>query len=590
MMMAPVIQTRTQHPVIYQQALAQGFSPLIARIIAGRLLAPVPKLAAIVQPHLQYLDAPHLLKDSDRAANRIAQAIIHQQIIGILTDYDVDGVTSHALIFRALTHYFGVSPQHIQCYIGHRLKDGYGVSPALTQRILGQSVRPALIITADCGSSDEVYIAQLKQAGIEVIVTDHHAIPAEGIPVSAYAVINPTQAGCAYPDATIAGCMVAWLLMSQVRHNLVQAQYLPPTTPKLSALLSFVALGTVADCVSLAESVNNRAVVQIGLQLINQFQEPCWIAMRELLKQPRPFTVETLGFQLAPRINARSRLEDPYAALHYLLADTLADARHYLAILDHDNQQRRQIEREMVIVARQRAEQQSERMSLVVALPEGHAGVQGIVASRLVQSFGKPALVICHHPLDKEQLSGSGRSISGLHLRQALQTVAEQYPGLFIRFGGHRGAAGFTLEKQQMPVLQQAFEQAVIAQLGLKALAPVILTDGTLPPALISLATVQELAQLQPYGREFDPPLFEGVFQIEKCRCIGSPAVHLSFTLRIGHTRYNAVWFSALPQELKVLPYRDGDTIMCAYSLSLNDYRGQQSLQLQIQHAYKVTP
>ena len=586
----PTFQARERNPVVYQHALNCGLSPLTAHIVACRVNGEV-NLPAIITPHPQYLSPPNLLKHSERAAQRIVEAIVQHQSIGILTDYDVDGVTSHAIIFRALTRYFKVPASQIAHFIGHRLKDGYGVSAALTQRILDLPQKPALIITADCGSSDEYYIAQLKQAGIEVIVTDHHAIPAEGIPASAYAVINPTQDDCPYPDATIAGCMTAWLLMAQVRQHLIQQQHLPATTPKLSALLSFVALGTVADCVSMASSANNRTVVQMGLQLINQFQEPCWIAIRELLnelKQPASlFTVQTLGFQLAPRINARSRMADPDAALRYLLADDTATARHYLNQLETDNKERRQVEREMVIQAKTQAQQQLQRMSLVIHLQQGHAGVQGIVASRLVQTFGKPALILCPHSLDEQQLTGSGRSIPGLHIRQALQYIADHHPGFFIKFGGHKGAAGFTLDKTHLPLLVQWFEQAVIAQLGQQPLKPIILTDGKLDIDLIAPATVAELETLQPYGREFDAPVFEGQFKVQQLRAMGSPAVHLSLELQTPRNTHRAVWFSALEQESEAWPFQVGDTIVGAYSLTLNDYRGQQRLQLQLHHAYR---
>lgn len=582
------IKRRQPSEQTYTLALAAGLSPLLAHIIACRLPDFTGDMQRIVSPGLRYIEHPDLLKDGARAAERVAAAIIRRERIGILTDYDVDGVTSHALIYRALTEYFGFPGDNIHSLIGHRIQDGYGVSERLTQRILANAILPELIITADCGSSDEARIACLQEAGIDVIVTDHHALPLAGPPHSAYAVVNPTRADCRYPDTTIAGCMTAWLLMSQVRSKLIEQGYLSAAAPKLARELDYVSLGTVADCVSIGTAVN-RAVVAIGLSYLNRFTRPCWRAIRTLLKRgQQPLTVEDLSFQLGPRINARSRLADPYAALKYLLADTDQDAMRYLTLLDADNQERKGIERDMVETAKLEAGRQVEqgRATLVVYLDDGHAGVQGIVASRLVEAFGRPAIVLCN-TVEPGQLTGSARSIAELHMRDALQRVADAHAEVFVKFGGHRGAAGLTVYHARLLDFREAFEQAVRAQLGDTTLGPVIWTDGDLAAEAISLTTLVELEQLQPYGREFEAPIFEGTFTVETVRVVGAEAVHLALTLSTPVKLYSAIWFRALPGPAAPLPVAPGNTVHCAYRLSCDEFRGVQRLRLVLAHAHR---
>ncbi|HCA27535.1 MAG TPA: DHH family phosphoesterase [Betaproteobacteria bacterium] len=580
------VKRRTRDAAVYQSALEKGLPPLAAHVLACRLSGGANGLEKIIRPRLQYIPHPERLKDAERAARRIAAAVAGGERIGIATDYDTDGVTSHAVIYRALTEYFGVPATRVDSFIGHRMQDGYGVSDRLAARILAQSPQPSLVITADCGSSDEPRLARLKQAGIDGVVTDHHVLPPDGPPLSAYAVVNPAQTGCSYPDDTIAGCMVAWLLMSLVRAQLVAGGYLPPDAPKLIDVLDYVGLGTVADCVGIDTAVN-RAVVGAGLQLMNRSSRPCWRAIRTLTEQEdTPLSADFLGFQLAPRINARSRLSDPYAALRFLLAKTDREALEYLLMLEQDNQARRQIERTMVEAAKEEAARQAAmgRVSLVVYLADGHSGVQGIVASRLAEAFGRPAVVLCP-ALEPAQLTGSARGVPGLHVRDALQRAADAHPGLFIKFGGHRGAPGLTLSAEKLPLLQTSVEAAVRNWLDDEAVGPVVFTDGALPPAAISRETFLELEQLQPFGREFDPPVFDGGFRVESLRVVGADGVHLAMELSNAGSVHKAIWFRALDAADSPMPVAEGDRIRCVYRLSLNTFRGVTRLQLLIRFA-----
>lgn len=587
-----LVVERPLNRVVYQQALAEGVHPLLARILAGRLDSGVASVSALINPSLQQLANPELLADIQPALARLEQALQEQQQIGVLTDYDVDGITSHVVIYRTLTEYLGVAPARISSLIGHRMQDGYGVSDSLVDRILSNSPRPQLIITADCGSSDEPRIARLKAAGIDVLVTDHHALPKEGPPPSAFAVINPTRDDCSYPDKTLAGCAVAWLLMSALRNACVASGRVPATTPKLSALLPFVALGTVADCVSLGASAINRALVRVGLELMNTSTAPCWEAFRQLMgTNHQTFTATTLGFQLGPRINARSRMADPYAALHFLLAEQIEAASYQLQLLDSDNQDRRFVEKEMVQSAMVAAEQQvaAGLQSLVAYVEDGHSGVQGIVASRLVERHGRPTVVLTP-AADERQLSASARSVPGIHIRDALQRVDDYHPGLLVRFGGHQAAAGLTLWKDKLVIFQQAFERAIGVQLGDRRLSPCIYTDGELGAGLLSLDTLNLIKTLEPFGREFDAPLFAGVFRVDSLRVVGADPVHLLLQLSVegDGQMHKGIWFRALPHAGAELPFQAGDLIRIAYQLEENVFRDQRSLQLNISQAEVV--
>jgi len=585
----PRILPRPRDAALYARAQREGLSELQARVLAGRLAGYQGELSPLVSPSLRHLAHPAQLKDARKAAERIAQAVVDDEHIGILTDYEVDGITSHVVIRRTLVELFGVPEARLHSLIGHRIHDGYGISLPLVERTLALAPRPRLVITADCGSSDEPRIARLKAAAIDVVVSDHHALPLEGPPASAFATVNPTRDDCDYPDQTIAGCMVAWLVMSLARQVLIDWGVLAAATPKLAPWLSYVALGTVADCVSLGASAANRAVVNHGLTLINRMDAACWRAMAERLgADSLPFDAETLGFQMGPRINARSRLDDPYAALHFMLAADDATAARHLETLDQDNQSRKAIEAEMAEDARALAlpALAADEPAIVVFLEDGHPGVQGIVASRLVQAFGRPALVLTPAAAPA-MLTGSGRSIEGLHLRDALQRTFELAPEALPRFGGHRGAAGVGVPVEHLATFRAAFLQAVGEQLGDAELCPRVFTDGELSPEQLSLATLEELQRLGPYGREFDAPLFQGDFLVESLRPVGAEGNHLMLSLSAGPVIHKAIWFRALtPGELPA--FGVGDGLRCAYRLNRNRWRGRESLQLMVEHAEMI--
>jgi len=546
----PRILSRSSHiDAAMQERLSQklSLSPLQIRIVANRAHENDSELhlSEVISTSLKNIASPTLLIDSERAVKRISEAIKNSETIGLLTDYDVDGITSHAILLHSLRDFFGVPKEKILHLIGHRIDDGYGISQGLVDRILQSDTLPDLIITADCGSSDERQIIQLKEKGIDVIVTDHHAIPQEGIPQSSIATINPTRDDCSYPDATIAGCMVTWLLMSSLRSELLSSEMIAADSPKLSGLLDFVALGTVADAVSLSSPIN-RAVVNVGLKVMNQLQRPCWQAIKQLLDRDfQAFTAEDLGFQIGPRINARSRMSDPYMALHYLSADTLQDSSKFLGELDIDNQTRKETEKDMLEIAFALAKEQlkTQKWSLVIYSETFHAGVQGIVASRLMDKFGRPVIVLSPTN-DKSRLTGSARTIPGVHIRDAIEQVANHSSDLVLGFGGHKGAAGLKLDSSRVTEFTAQFDQAIKHQLNADDdLRPVIYTDGELEESELSFQTIAELKYLEPFGREFEVPVFEGDFKVQSIRVIGSEGNHLMIQLATESQSFRAVWF-----------------------------------------------
>lgn len=583
------IKQRFLNTKVFEDVKQFGFTDIQANIVAGRAGESVDELEQILFTALKNLHHPKLLKDCRKASKRIIDSVRNDEKIGILTDYDVDGICSHVVVYYSLL-LFGVRQKKIESLIGHRMTDGYGVSSNLVNKILDLQEKPELIITADCGTSDEEKIKKLKKGGIEVIVTDHHAVPQEGVPGSAFATINPMQNDCAYPDKYISGCMVSWLLMCQIRNDLIEKNFLDENTPKLGGLLDFVSLSTVADAVSLF-SATNRAVVKSGLQVINKKQRPCWKAMRKLVGKGESglFSVEDLGFQIAPRINARSRMADPYAALYFFLSENEEKAAHYLGKLEQCNDERKATEQTMNQKAHTYAHKlhAAQKNSIVIADQDFHAGVQGIVASRIVDSFGKPTIVMS--PISGgEVLSGSARSIDGIHIRNMLQEVDTAEPGLLLSYGGHRGAAGLKIRAADFDTFSDLFEKAISAHTGDKKLLPIILTDGVLNNELMTLATVSEIEKLLPFGREFEEPVFEGVFKVSQSKFVGADPVHLSLQLEKEGKSYKGIWFRAVQKHGDESPINCGNTVKCAYKLKLNEFRGRQSLQIFVEYAELV--
>lgn len=559
--------------------------PIAELVLAGRASKYGVDPAKVIDCTLRDLDSPSTLPDIQVGADRIVEAIENGEVIGLETDHDVDGVTSHAVLFCALNEFFGHPESKIRSYIGHRLEEGYGLSEPLCSRILDDEVRPTLIITADNGSSDGPRIKRLQEHGIDTVVSDHHGMPEEGPPAAAVACVSPARPDSQFPDPLIAGVMVSFLLMCFVRQRLIERKLLPGDAPRLTSLLDFVALGTVADCVSLVRSRNNRAIIRAGLQPINAGARPCWRAIRPVLGDlSKPVTSSDLAFGIGPRINAVGRLDDAMVGVRFLLSKTDAEAASWVEELNKGNVLRREIEadlkEEAVMVGEIQAE--SGRTILQVCLTDGHAGVHGIVASRLVEQFGRPAVCFSNKLGEPGILVGSARGVEGMHIRDAMQCVDDLHPGLLVKFGGHEGAGGLTIREQDFPTFEQAFEQVVAQQVAGRTLEPLIITDGVIETHLITEEMIDSLQSMEPYGREFEAALLVGRFKMMTAKPMGQTKQHWRFKL-IGFEGgiFEAVWFGAG----ETCPLNMNGFFRIAFNPELNWWNGRAKMQLLIRAA-----
>ena len=564
--------------------LAQGVAPWLAQVLSSRLGHDSDAVAqALLTPSLALLADPEAIPDMTRAVARIAKAIVEGEAIIFAVDHDLDGQASAAVLWSAFVDYFKVDPALLGVVTSHRLTEGYGITEPVVERILQSQA--SLIISADKGSSDEPRIHKLQLAGRDVIVTDHHTIPSEGPPKSAYAVVNPTRQESHY-DPFVCGAAVAFLTMAKLRSYMLENN-LRQQIPSLSTLLDYVAVATIADCVALRpdKSPSNRVFVKYGLRLLNSGKRACWQVFKEQLNGP--ISAESIAFQLAPPIAAAGRLDWAEAGFRFLTATDRASAARHWSVLQQENQQRKTIEAEL----RRRALQQvtpDQGQSIVLYLEDGHSGVHGITASRLVETFGKPVAIFSPKPIATDDpsgeasvASGSFRGIPDFNVRQALQIVDERHPGLLLGFGGHVGAAGASIEIANFERFAAAFEQATREQLGQRELMPTLWVDGSLEKQYINLHSVDQLLDLEPWGKDFPYPNFYGEFRVASINAIGD-GTHLRLQLEQQGQVYNAIWFNALPSAEASCPLQAGDTAGLIYQLKDNWFRGERTLQLNI--------
>jgi len=580
--MEPIIELYPADPDTLREAQRLGLHPVVTRVLANRASRAGVAPDWLLDFSVHSLDPPDGLPDIDVAAERIARAVVAGEVIALATDADSDGVNASAVLTRALTEHFGHPVDRVQHYIGLKLTEGYGLSDSVCERILTADPRPALVITADIGSSDGPRIARLAEAGIDVVVTDHHGIPLDGGPDAALAFVNPQRPGARYPDPLIAGVMVAWLVLWAVRRRLIELGHLPSRTASLGTLFSWVATGTVADVVSLARSRNNRIVVRAGIPQIEAGTHPCWRALRSHLGDPdKPLTASDLAFGIGPRLNAAGRLHDAMAGVRFLLAEDDAAAALGVAVLNSTNEARRAIEKRLTIEALAAAEALVEagRSALVVALIDGHAGVHGIVASRMMQAFARPAVCLSAQQGMPGILSGSCRSIDGLPMLEVLQALERAEPGLFLKYGGHAGAAGLTIEEGRMAGFEAAFEREVARRLDGIALNPRIAVDVDVVPGELGWPLLDGLAAIGPYGREFPEPVLRSLFMVRAAREVGADGGHWKLTLSHGSQRVDAIWFNAG----RDCPVPVGAEALLVFTPEANWWQGQRRLQIRIQ-------
>lgn len=572
----PQIRRREQDRTVLEAAAAAGYSPLQQRLLAGRLSAhQAAEIGRAVRPQVADLDHYGNLPDIDRAAERLARAIVREENLILATDHDADGVSAHSVMRAALLEVFHHPPDRLHSYCSVRMKEGYGVSEALAKRIVNDGHSDGLLVTADQGSGDGARVTWLRSQGIESIVTDHHGIEGAG-PQDAVAVVNPVRDDSRFTDKSISGVHTAWLTMCAVRQLLMDMGKLPDDTPSLAGLLDYVALGSVADCSDLGGSRNNRLVVNRGLHLMNTAPRPCWQALRETTGIHRPFDAMDIGFSLGSRINARGRMDEAMAGVRFLRAQTYEQALALAQELEANNNDRKATEK----VMREFAFGEAMRLrdagmtGLAIWLPDGHAGVHGIVSSRVVEAFGAPTVCLSPKATNPDLASGSVRTRGGFHVRNALAAIDAAAPGLLLAWGGHAGAGGLTLRRSDIPVFQALWDEQVRSA-GVDT-SPAIETDGPAGSTL-DLGLLSQIAAIGPYGRGFESPVFDDHFVVDAVREVGE-GKHFKLTLRTaGDEQLAGIWFNPPPQWREQMA--QGRRLRLVYTLDANEFRGKTSLQ-----------
>lgn len=558
---------------------------------------------------LKHLIPPDSLTDIDKAAQRICQAIIAQESILIVGDFDADGATSIALMVRVLKA-FGAS--NVAYIVPNRFEDGYGLSPSVLKRV---TEKPDLLITVDNGIASIEGVDYANSLGICVIITDHH-LPADQKP-NAYAIVNPNQHGDLFPSKNLAGVGVAFYLLiatlkhlkiEQINHennkndinnninnNINNISHIN-TKIKMANYLDLVALGTVADVVKLDR--NNRILVHHGLKRIRQgcCVEGIKSLARVSAKNIATISTSDIGFALAPRLNAVGRLDDMSFGIECLLTDDPNNAYMRAEALDELNKERRNIEQSMVADAQKiltqimpdmTAQNVEQNAGIVVYDPSFHQGVIGIVASRIKDKFTRPTVIFTE---DGDYLKGSGRSITGLHLRDALDWVDKRYPNIIIKFGGHAMAAGLTLDKSKLDLFKKGFNAAINAAIDVHNLKNEVLSDGELSSLELSLPTFEIIRNAAPWGQGFPEPLFDNVFEVIDYRVLKE--THLKLRLKLKNNQETNQQNNQKNNQIidaiaffKAKDYLVNPTafIHCAYKLDCNEWQDKVNLQLLIE-------
>lgn len=405
-----VIKQRFFNEDIYNEAIKAGVTELQAKIIANRKLPKGTNMSSFISPRISDIPNLKLLKDLEKAGERIADAIINEEVIALVCDFDVDGISSAAVMYKAITDLFGYSSLNTKVIISNRMKENYGFSTKVLDRILNLDPIPTLLITADQGSSDarqvDRYLSYMNENGLkgDVIISDHHEIPENGGPKNAYAFVNPQRKDDEFPDKTICGCTVALFLMTSTRAKLIEKGYLKKDSEGMKNLIAYSTAATISDCVSMASGVN-RAIVKQGLKEINEGRLAAWRSMRTFLNNDiEPIKADSIGFGLGPRINACSRTGgDGLNAVRFYLSDTDEEAIRYLDYLNVDNTIRKDIEKRLVEEATLTALNLVDKgyLSLVIFNKNGHHGIHGIAASRICERFGRPVIMLSPKETEK---------------------------------------------------------------------------------------------------------------------------------------------------------------------------------------------
>lgn len=548
-----------------------GVHPLLARLYAARGVRSKDEL----DDGLARLLPPEGLRGIAQAATLLADAIAQDRRLCIVADYDCDGATACAVGVRGLRL---LGARHVDYLVPDRVTDGYGLTPPIAERV--QARGADMLITVDNGIASVEGVARAKALGLAVLVTDHH-LPGPTLP-SADAIINPNQPGCSFESKALAGVGVMFYVLLALRSELrARGRFDASNQPRLDALLPLVALGTVADVVRL--DANNRRLVAQGLKRVRAGHMPAGMAalFRAAGRQAQAANTFDFGFALGPRINAAGRLADMTLGIECLLTDDPARAEELAQTLDAINRERREIEGDMRTQAFALAENlfdaaEAPPPAVSVFDPDFHEGVVGIVASRLKDKLHRPTFVFAASaaPGKAHELKGSGRSIPGFHLRDALDLVAKRHPGVLLKFGGHAMAAGCTIAEEHFERFEQALAQVAQEWLEPATLTRQLETDGPLAPEY-RRAELADALQREVWGQGFAAPVFSEELEVLGQRLVKEK--HLSLKLKHRGEPVDAIWFG----RTEPLPAR----VLLAYRLDVNEWRGERRVQFVIEGA-----
>lgn len=555
-----------------------GFPPLLTRLLSSRGVLSNDDLSF----ELKALAPISQLKGIEQAVTVLVQALEQKQRILIVGDFDADGATATAVTKRALGM---MGFQHVDYIVPNRFEYGYGLTPEIIDAV--KSNLPDLIITVDNGISSVEGVAYANQLGCKVLITDHHLAP--NVLPQAAAIVNPNQPDDLFPSKALAGVGVVFYLMMALKLRLQQQKYFEAVgleVPNLTLLLDLVALGTVADVVSLDK--NNRILVEQGLKRIRS--GVCCMGIHALFraanKEISQATSTDLGFTCAPRLNAAGRLDDMSLGIECLLTEDWNKAFALVLELDQLNKERKAIESGMKEEALAQLEQSMQSLDKKALPPviclyrdDWHQGVVGIIASRIKEKYHRPVLAFA--PVSDTELKGSGRSIAGIHMRDLLDSVATQHQGLITRFGGHAMAAGLSLEPEQFAAFQQAVCETVEQQYESDVFQELVYSDGQVTDEDMHLDTAASLRAVVPWGQSFPAPKFDGVFEVLGKRVLKDQHIKLQLRTQTNDQVIDAIQFFADLSQWSGIEI--GQSIHLLYRMDVNEFRCEKSLQLMIE-------
>ena len=569
--------------------LPENLAEIIKQIYASRGMASAQELELNVA-HLQGMVDDTALMGIDKACQLLHEALVNKLRIVIVGDFDADGATSTALMMTALSLFDSHNHDFI---VPNRFEYGYGLTPEIVDIAAQQNAQ--MLITVDNGISCIAGVKHAKDLGMQVIVTDHH-LPGQSLPI-ADAIVNPNQQGCKFPSKALAGVGVAFYLMLALRKYCRNKNYFTEhgiTEPNIAQLLDLVALGTVADVVSL--DANNRILVEQGLKRIRAGKtRPGIQALIEIAnKNQNRLVASDFGFALGPRINAAGRLDDMSYGINCLLAHDLSSARVMAAELDDLNKTRREIEQGMQVEAEQvltSLKFDEDNLPIAIALyqRDWHQGVIGIVAGRLKEKFHRPCIVFATGKEDdlagdaNKEIKGSARSIPGLHIRDLLEHIDSQHPDIIIKFGGHAMAAGLSIKQRDFERFQDLFNELAGQWLKAEDLQSIILSDGELPLEHLNLGFAEQLRDAGPWGQNFPEPLFDDSFILVQQRIVGEK--HLKLVVEKQGEVFDGIAFNV---DVKSWPNTQAKQVHLAYRLDVNEFRGKRTVQLMVENIMAI--